>query len=1079
MSTTDPDSILEDIAAEFVSCLRAGQNPSIKSFAQQHPSLAGDIADMLSSIALMEQLGRCESESRQQAGAGRVRTPAIQELGDFDILREIGRGGMGVVYEAIDRTLQRRVALKVLSDSALTTQKHVDRFRRESRLAAQLHHTNIVSVFGVGEEDGKHFYAMQYIEGVSIQDILDGLQHLASVNRPFQPEPASPVSNITIAAGLQAGTFADPRSTHVDVKHYVKPNSLNGASSGSTATDDSHGRSSHKISANGSHPDNFSQIGKNGDSGAKNCELPVRGDNCDSATIHESPNARRDAATDHDHTFGPPYWRSVARIGMQVADALHYAHVNGILHRDIKPANLIFDSRGTVWVADFGLAKLTETDDLTNTGDVVGTLKYMAPEQLAGKADARTDIYALGLTLYELLTLQPLCNGETYKDLFTQKQASAHTAPRKINPAIPRDLETIIQKMLEWAPEKRYRSARELSEELHRFLDDVPIRARRIGLAERAWRWCRRNRALATLGATVAGFLVLLPIVLGWAYMRESKQSQRMENTLDVVFDGLDGLFGSYLENDVATTAALTGAFGEEATKLAPAMLTKDTAYVLEKMLVVYDKLAEENAASSNIGLAVESAKARRRVGDLYQQLGQFEKASEAYGEAAERYSELSKRDATYYVDVARVYQATGQLQEQSQDFDLAQSEYEKAIRALQHAPSSDVSRFETARTHYLLGKRRVIEGAGPGHMAGARPHRGPFRNLGRPNRAAGPERRSPRSASIGHMPRLLDDNDRKAHLDAAISQVQLLREKELGNAAYRFLLALCLREIDRLDRVEGKSATNAIELLKELVEQYPSVPRYRFELCATYLNSGRYASDIREDERLQTLQLARELGEELVKEQRDAAPYRINLAHIYAHLGVEHGRLANCQQAERFTRLSIATHKSVTEDFPGLASLSYRLSTNDKTRLGRWLLQLRRYEELVELLQPLGDQLFETLDTGGNEDASHRSARSTLRECRELLIPAYEALDDQAGYIIALAWLDSADHDGPQAGPHFASPPGAGAVAMAMSYDASGDQRITRDEVPTRMAREWFRRFDKDNDGEITLEELDQLLSR
>ncbi len=1018
-TTDDPDSVLEEVAEEFIASLRSGQKPSIESYAARHPSLAGDIYDMLSSIELMERLSRNESDARKQANAGHVPMPAIEKLGDFDIVQEIGRGGMGVVYEAMDRTLQRRVALKVLNDSALATQKHVDRFRRESRLAAQLHHANIVSVFGVGEEGGKHFYAMQYVEGVSVQDILDGLQQISTTEGELSFDQSNSLDGLCVAAALNAGQFAEPRATHVD----VKPDAME---SNSTA--------------------------------------PVV------QVVEESQNRPKVLTTGSTAAF----WRSVARIGIQVADALHYAHVNGILHRDIKPANLLFDTNGTVWVADFGLAKLAETDDLTKTGDVVGTLKYMAPEQLAGKADVRTDIYGLGLTLYELLTLQSVCDGETFKELFAQKQETAHTAPRKINPSIPRDLETIVQKALEWEPEKRYASSRELSEDLQRFLDDEPIRARRVQPTERAWRWCRRNRSVAALCTMVAILLVSLPVVLGWAYVRESRQNDRMEKTVDVVLNGFDELFSFYHDGNLATAAALTEAPGDDAARLAPAMLTKGTARVLEKMLVVYDRLAETNASSTSVGLAVESARARRRVGDLYQQLGQFESANDAYADATERYAKLTKRDTTFYIEVARVYQAIGAIHEHRQNVDLARTEYEKAIHALEQAPRSDASQFETAQTHYLLGKQPIMEGAperGRNFPGGP----GPFRHD--PGHGPPPTDAAPKDPPFHDA---TYEETRMAHLESAIQQVDELLLKDANHAGYRFLLALCLREKERADPQENSSDADAIDLLKTLVEQFPTVPRYRYELCETYRNIGRNSPFPGNGERLERLQRARELGEQLVKEQRDAALYRLNLAHIYAHLGVAYSNIDNVKKAEEFTRLSIATHESITRDFPGLAALSYRLSTNDKTRLGRWLLQLRRYEELVELLQPLGDQLFEKLNSASEgKDDDLQSTRQALRDCQTLLLPAYEAAEDEEGYLVALAWLDSTD--GPLLRPSAFGPPPPGPIggnptnrlAMALSHDTNGDGRLARDEVSPLMRQHWFRQADTDQDNYIDREEL------
>ena len=198
-----------------------------------------------------------------------------------------------------------------------------------------------------------------------------------------------------------------------------------------------------------------------------------------------------------------PYYRSVARIGQQVADALAYAHARGIVHRDIKPSNLLLDGSGVVWITDFGLAK-TDEDGLTRTGDVLGTLRYMAPERFRGEGDARSDVYALGLTLYELLALRPAFDSPDRLELIERVKSTEAERPRAIDPRIPRDLETIVVKAIDKDASRRYQSADELGEDLRRFQAGEPILARRSGPLERTWRWARRNPAVASLLLVVA-----------------------------------------------------------------------------------------------------------------------------------------------------------------------------------------------------------------------------------------------------------------------------------------------------------------------------------------------------------------------------------------------------------------------------------------------------------------------------------------------------------------------------------------------------------------------------------------------
>jgi serine/threonine protein kinase len=297
----------------------------------------------------MENLGDSSLD-----GGARTRAPSTYEqLGEYRILREVGRGGMGVVYEAEQESLGRRVALKVLPPHALNDAQQVLRFEREAKAAARLHHTNIVPVFGVGHHGGTHYYVMQFIQGQGLDDVLEELR----ASRAKQPAearaactPVKQVAHSLLTGSFRAGAAEEDAAPPVNA-------------AGSTVTN------------------NLS----------------------DSVPTGRSKSADRSSLSSTDNH----YWRSVARIGVQVTEALEYAHGQGIIHRDIKPSNLLMDLKGTVWVTDFGLAKPTDAEDLTHTGDIVGTIRYMAPERFQGQSNARSDLYALGVTLYELIALQP------------------------------------------------------------------------------------------------------------------------------------------------------------------------------------------------------------------------------------------------------------------------------------------------------------------------------------------------------------------------------------------------------------------------------------------------------------------------------------------------------------------------------------------------------------------------------------------------------------------------------------------------------------------------------------------------
>jgi serine/threonine protein kinase len=368
-------------------------------------------------------------------------------LGDFRVVREVGRGGMGVVYEAVQESLGRRVALKVLPFHGSIEPTHRERFRREAAAAARLHHTNIVPVFGVGACGGVEYYAMQFIEGRGLDAVLDALRRLRD-GAPALPE-------------------VPPGSGHDEAIVAAVARSLTGP---------------HRDRGSATRSD---RVGPSG-------ELPARRPG--------APPSAADAPPSHwPVATGAGDFRNVAAVGAQIAAALDYAHAQGVLHRDIKPSNLLLDTQGAVWVTDFGLAKSDDSDELTRTGDVVGTLRYMAPERFQGRADRRSEVYGVGLTLYELLTLRPAFQASHRGELIEQVRHREPPAPRTLDRRIPRDLETIVLKAVAKEPARRYATAGELAEDLRRFLDDRPIRARRITAAGRALRWCRRNRALSAL----------------------------------------------------------------------------------------------------------------------------------------------------------------------------------------------------------------------------------------------------------------------------------------------------------------------------------------------------------------------------------------------------------------------------------------------------------------------------------------------------------------------------------------------------------------------------------------------------
>ncbi len=421
------DPAFDLLVDHLIARVQAGEAVDWPAITREHPGHAGRLRSLAVALEALGDLSAGADPARSgtapPSGEGDLR-PGV--LGDFHILREVGRGGMAVVYEAEQISLCRRVALKVLPLAATMDPRQLERFRHEARAAALLHHPHIVPVYGVGSERGVHYYAMQLIEGGSLAAVIDGWR-----------DPG-------------AGRGAPDRDT-------PEPSAA-------------------------------------GAVGAETPPLAARG------TV---PTLQ-----------SPRLFRRIAELVAQAADALEYAHAMGVVHRDVKPANLLLDAGGKVWITDFGLARLGEGHGLTASGDLLGTLRYMSPEQALarhGLVDHRTDVYSLGATLYELLTLHPAVDGASKEEVLHRLAFAEPVAPRRRDRSIPAELETVTLKALAKDPRERYGTAQEMADDLRRWLTDRPIRARPPGPVQRLRKWSRRHRPLVVaLGA----FLVLVVAAL-------------------------------------------------------------------------------------------------------------------------------------------------------------------------------------------------------------------------------------------------------------------------------------------------------------------------------------------------------------------------------------------------------------------------------------------------------------------------------------------------------------------------------------------------------------------------------------
>ena len=471
--TDDSDGVCLAVFEEVVGKLEKGEPVDLDQYERDHPECVNELRRMMPTLEAMVELGQSPINARSERGEARhpVDRPATGVLGDFRILREIGRGGMGIVYETEQISLGRRVALKVLPFAAMIDPRQLQRFQNEARAAASLKHANIVQVYSVGCERGVHHYAMEYIEGQTLAAVISDMRQLEGIESDGDATALARMSGE--AAYVREGQpFPDE--------------AIGGsASSGNTVN-----------------------------------------------------AAVKPMSTEESHS-DRQFYRRVAKLGVQAAEALEHAHQMGVVHRDIKPSNLMLDVTGHLSVTDFGLA-MTQTDaNLTMTGDVLGTLRYMSPEQSSGKSqmlDHRCDIYSLGATLYELLTLQPVFPGSDRQKLLRQIAEDEPRPPRQLMPMIPGDLETIVLKALAKEPQDRYRKAEELAADLRRFIEDRPVLARRPSLLMRISKWGQRHRALVWSAVTslviISTLLAVSSLLIARAYQREKHHRRLAEERL-------------------------------------------------------------------------------------------------------------------------------------------------------------------------------------------------------------------------------------------------------------------------------------------------------------------------------------------------------------------------------------------------------------------------------------------------------------------------------------------------------------------------------------------------------------------
>jgi tetratricopeptide (TPR) repeat protein len=638
-------------------------------------------------------------------------------LGDYRIIAELGRGGMGVVYEAEQLSLNRTVALKTLPWAATLTETHLARFKNEARAAATLAHPHIVPVYSVGVDHGVHYYVMQLIRGRSVADLIAQLD-----------------------------------------------------------------------------------------------------DDADSEQ--------------------PSYYRHIAQLALQAAGALEHAHAHGIVHRDIKPANLLVDERGQLWITDFGLARVDGSVGISRTGELLGTIRYMSPEQTRAHGwivDHRTDIYSLGVTLYELATRRPVFSGSERLELIRQISDHDPVPPRKLDPRIPAELETIILKSIEKNPADRYASAAEVGGDLQNFLSCRPLTARPATAWERAMKWARRHQhavwtaGLATLATTIV--LAVSTGLVGLAYRDANRQRVRAETHLRLAREVIDNTYLKEIER----------------AEHEPGM-TREQQDVLLRLVRFYEQLPQEDLRDPT--LLHESCQVHQRLGDIYRSLGRHSSAVASYLKAINAASQL--HDQPDRTDFQRTlvlsYDGLGVAYRELHRFDDAIAAHQQAMAVsrllLERWPDDlPTQRLVTRQVHLALAYQdtHLREAALRTAVAALSTLLQRFPRDGHLTNSL--------ATAQDHLGELLRATGRNHEAEAAFrqvleSQTRLASEQPpQWNARYQLAtsqhhLAVLLADTGRTAEAE-QFDRRAIGVLSTLAESFPEFVRFRNDLARTYDHLG------------------------------------------------------------------------------------------------------------------------------------------------------------------------------------------------------------------------------------------------
>lgn len=898
----DRQERLAELLDGFLAELEQGKPLDFASLEPHDADLIVPMRAYLKSLSFLHQ-------AVHEPAAGAKSTPAIealdeQRLGDYRLLREIGRGGMGVVYEAQQLSLGRRVAVKVLPFAAVLDDRQIARFQNEALAAAQLHHPNIVPVYSVGCERGVHHYSMQLIEGQSLDRMLQELRVAGRMESPTT---------------VRKRVWSSFRAT---------------AASPEPLTD----------------------------------TLPLRSD--------KAPSTERSVQS-------RSYVRSIVQLGIQAAEALACAHDSGVIHRDIKPSNLLVDRHGKLWITDFGLARCNSGMELTRVGELLGTMRYMSPEQANGtphRVDHRTDIYALGATLYELLTLRPVVDGSDRQQVLRQIECDRPVSPRSLNRAVDVDLETILLKALAKSREDRYDSAADFAADLRRVAEGKPALARRLGPLDYAARYAVRHARRVAAAAALLTLTFIAMTVTAMIVVRQNTELREARKRTDQHLQTARRVVERF-QDDVAERLERVPGTDQVRAELLRDAVTYQRSYIA--------LAAQDPARFGELGEAYFD------LARLYQRLGDTQPALDAYQHAQHWFSQTALPPAgplpAHATRPALCHVNCGVLLVQLGRYREAANRYAEALRDLESLrkrwPNTESLERELAVAQLNLGRLH----ARTGEVAAARRHLQAAQSLlesiadnaddadgsaivnadANTNADANADPRATRLqlAAVHNAFAGLSDappETRRERLVAACQLYRTLLDQSPNDLESLQLAGLTLNHLATVDRAAFTNSGHdsdrghdsdgghdsdpsrreltervtrgyrqAIELQARLVRQAPLVLGYRSELAATWNNLGQWYCELDElPAAEQALGEARGLLEVICADHPNRVAQRSNLGGVLHNLAIVMERQQRWEQARAALELAIRHQQAAVTAAPEVARFREFLEEHHAQRM-------------------------------------------------------------------------------------------------------------------------------------------------